>query len=139
SVNSNLEKSSFSSVGPTSDGRIKPELVAFGSGATVWKDIENTSASSGTSFTSPQIAGLAAGLWQARRHWTRKQIIENLLSSGTMADAPDSELGYGVPNFMDAYYGEILDLDGQKEMVLSAIYPNPLEGDLLFIKHGLGK
>src|SRR5690606_26407835 len=52
---------------------------------------------------------------------------------------PDSELGYGVPNFMDTYYGEILDLDGQKEMVLSAIYPNPLEGDLLFIKHGLGK
>lgn len=139
SVNSNMEKSSFSSVGPTSDGRIKPELAAFGSGATIWKDIENTSASSGTSFTSPQIAALAAGLWQARPHWTRKQLIENLLGSGTMADDPDSELGYGVPNFMDAYYGEILDLEDQREMALSVIYPNPLEGDRLFIEHGFGK
>lgn len=139
SVNNSLTRSGFSSIGPTKDGRIKPELVAFGSGVTVWRQADKTNTSSGTSFTSPQIAALAAGLWEARPDWTRETLIENLLASGTRADSPDSELGYGIPNFLDAYYGKLLETEPEKEWVQAFIYPNPLDGDLLNIDFGREK
>lgn len=135
SVTNKLERSSFSSTGPTADGRIKPDLAALGSGVTIWRQVENPSPSSGTSFSSPQIAALAAGLWQARPAWTKTQLIERLLASGTKAEDPDSDVGYGIPNFMDALYGEILDLE-PSEKYSSFIYPNPLEGNELFIHYG---
>lgn len=135
SVTSKLERSSFSSTGPTADGRIKPDLAAFGSGTTIWRQVEGPGSSSGTSFSSPQVAALAAGLWQARPEWTRAQLIERLLASGSRAEDPDSDLGYGVPNFLDAYYGEILDLEPE-DRIRSFIYPNPLKGNELFIHHG---
>src|SRR5690606_2158979 len=133
SVTNQLEKSSFSSTGPTADGRIKPDLVALGSGVTIWRQGDSPGFSSGTSFSSPQVAALAAGLWQARPEWTREQLIESLLASGTRSEEPDSELGYGVPHFLEAYYGKILD---QEEMKRAFIYPNPLDGQELFIHHG---
>jgi subtilisin family serine protease len=136
SVNYDLSRSSFSSIGPTYDGRIKPELVAFGSGVTVWRQIEEPNTSSGTSFTSPQIAALAAGLWQARPEWTLEQVIRNLLGSGNMADSPDNELGFGVPNFMDAYLGEILQIEEAGIQNLPLVFPNPLDGNELFIQYG---
>src|SRR5690606_22860195 len=139
SVNNNLTRSSFSSTGPTLDGRIKPELAAFGSGVTVWRQIEDTNTSSGTSFTSPQIAALAAGLWEARPDWTKEQLINKLLQSGTLADSPNSEIGYGIPNFLDAYFGELLELENEREWVRSRIFPNPLDGDRLKIDFGRGK
>jgi subtilisin family serine protease len=136
SVTNGLIKSSFSSTGPTFDGRLKPDLVAFGSGVTLWRKVEGPTTSSGTSFTSPQIAALAAGLWEARPEWTREQIIQNLLNSGTMAEAPNMEVGFGIPNFLDAYYGEILDLEEYKESELAVVYPNPLDGNQLFVEFG---
>lgn len=136
-VTSKMERSSFSSTGPTADGRIKPELVALGSGVTIWRQVESPGSSSGTSFSSPQVAALAAGLWQARPEWTREQLIERLLASGSNSEDPNSELGYGVPNFLDAYYGEILDLEPE-EMTESFIFPNPLDGNELFIQYGSG-
>ncbi|HLW18822.1 MAG TPA: S8 family serine peptidase [Cyclobacteriaceae bacterium] len=137
SVNNNLEKSGFSSTGPTADGRIKPDLVAFGSGVVVWRQVDNPNTSSGTSFTSPQVAALAAGLWQARPDWTKQELIERLLASATLADEPNSELGYGIPNFRDAYYGEILDLEQEESK--SYVFPNPLDGNELFIYYGKEK
>src|SRR5690606_24508036 len=73
SVTTQLERSSFSSTGPTADGRIKPDLAALGSGVTIWRQVDNPGASSGTSFSSPQVAALAAGLWEARPEWTKEQ------------------------------------------------------------------
>lgn len=135
SVTSKLDRSSFSSTGPTADGRIKPDLVALGSGVTIWRQVESPGSSSGTSFSSPQVAALAAGLWQAKPEWTRAQLIERLLASGSRAEDPDTDLGYGVPNFLDAYYGEVLGLEpGEKQR--SFIYPNPLGGNELFIHYG---
>ena len=64
-----LQKSNFSSFGPTSDGRIKPDISALGS----WVKValrEEVSYANGTSFSTPMVAGLAAGLWQAFPHLT---------------------------------------------------------------------
>ncbi|MEX2567339.1 MAG: S8 family peptidase [Cyclobacteriaceae bacterium] len=135
-INNNFEKAAFSSVGPSSDGRIKPELVAFGSGVTLWRYSNGTSFSSGTSFSAPQIAALAAGLWQAHPEWTRSQLKERLIASGSQFDEPDSELGYGVPNYLRAMYGTVDDLERKLVIPTPKVYPNPLDHQQLFIEFG---
>ncbi len=136
SVNKELNVSSFSSRGPTGDGRIKPDLAAFGSGTALIRANGQVGYSNGTSFSAPQITALAAGLWEAKPEWTKDKLIESLLNSGTQADDPDNLLGYGIPNFFDALYGEILSVDDNEEVMAWNVYPNPLFGDELQIYFG---
>src|SRR5690606_40173055 len=74
-----------------------------------------------------------SGLWQAKPEWTRAQLMERLLKSGSQANDPDTELGYGVPNFTSAYFWDDLE---PGEVAKSYLFPNPLDGDELFIHHG---
>lgn len=135
-ISNSLEKAGFSSVGPTADGRIKPELVAFGTGVTLWRYTTGPSFSSGTSFSAPQIAALAAGLWEAHPEWTRSQIKEMLIQSGHQFSNPDMNLGYGIPNYSRAMYGVINEIE-ESELVdkPTKIYPNPLDGNTLFVEY----
>ena len=137
SVNTDLTLSGFSSQGPTGDGRLKPELVAFGASPVLIRSNGTTGSSNGTSFSAPQITALAAGLWQARPDWTKDDLIENLLRSATQYENPDNLLGYGIPNFYDALYGKILSLQ-EAEAIEWKIYPNPLITDELTINFGVG-
>lgn len=134
-VNQNLEVSNFSSRGPTGDGRIKPDLTTYGNGVALIKSNGNLGFSNGTSFSAPQITALAAGLWEAKPEWTRSELVENLIRSATQADAKDNELGYGIPNFYDAYFGEVLGVNGEEE-ILWKVFPNPLAEDDLTIYFG---
>ncbi|RAI94098.1 S8 family serine peptidase [Algoriphagus yeomjeoni] len=136
SVNSELQVSGFSSRGPTGDGRIKPDLAAFGQGTALIRSNGEVGFSNGTSFSAPQISALAAGLWEAKPEWTKDQLIEALLNSGTQADDPDNQLGYGIPNFFRAYYGEILSVEENEETLAWSVFPNPLLGDQLTIYFG---
>ncbi len=135
-VTVNLNRATFSSIGPTADGRIKPDLMALGNGVRLWKTSNSTSTSSGTSFSAPQITALAAGIWQGRPHWTKDELIHYILQSGTNAEDPDNEFGYGIPNFLVAYYGEITEVNEVPELVQTEIYPNPSDGHELFIQFG---
>jgi serine protease AprX len=137
-VNNSLEKAGFSSVGPTADGRIKPEVVAIGTSVTLWRSNNGPSTASGTSFSAPQIAALAAGVWQAKPDMTRAEIKEALLGSGHIWDQPNMELGYGIPNFARLLHGAI---QGEEPIIVqdeTVIYPNPMDGNTLFIRHGSG-
>jgi subtilisin family serine protease len=138
SVKQDLDVSAFSSRGPTGDGRIKPDLVAFGSGAALIRSNGAVGYANGTSFSAPQITALAAGLWQARPEWTREDLILNLLRSATQYEKPDNILGFGIPNFYDAYYGEILDVEEEPELIPWKVFPNPLQEDELKIYFGTG-
>jgi serine protease AprX len=135
-ISNSLEKAGFSSVGPTADGRIKPELVAYGTGVTLWRYTSGPSFSSGTSFSAPQIAALAAGLWEAHPEWTRAQIKEKLIQSGHQFSKPDMNLGYGIPNYSRVMYGIVNDLE-ETELAnkQTKIYPNPLNGNTLFVEY----
>ncbi len=137
-VTNSLEKAVFSSIGPTADGRIKPELVAFGTSVTLWRSKNGPSTASGTSFSAPQIAALAAGVWQANPEMSRAEIKEALLGSGHNWDQPNMELGYGIPNFVRLQHGVI---QGEEPIIAgenTIIYPNPMDGNILFIRHGSG-
>ncbi len=89
---------SFSSRGPTFDGRIKPEICARGSGtacASASDDFALTTAS-GTSLSCPLIGGVAALVIDAHPNWTVMQVREAILMTADNADNPDNTYGWGI-------------------------------------------
>ncbi len=93
----------FSSVGPTADGRIKPDLVA--PGVRVWSADTLSSSYSykkGTSFSTPLIAGAVALLLQVDSTLTPMEIKDRLCSAGSQASSPDNLMGWGIPNILKA-------------------------------------
>ncbi len=101
SVDSTGTRSSFSSRGPSADRRIKPDLAAQGSSvllASASGGVSTYTRLSGTSFSCPLIAGLAACLIQARPNWPAPLVIRALRETASQANAPDTLLGYGIPN-----------------------------------------
>ncbi|WP_159470752.1 S8 family peptidase [Dyadobacter sp. 3J3] len=126
----------FSSVGPNAIGQLKPDISAVGSGAVVGNSTGTGSAttSSGTSFSAPQIAGLATILWQAFPKLTAQQIITALKKSGHQAANPDNLLGFGVPNgaLAETIIKNDFILLGTEPDVLNDIIlsPNPVQQDL---------
>ncbi len=135
-VNANLEVTNSSSRGPTADGRIKPDLAALSSGVALIRSNGTLGFASGTSFSSPQVTALAAGLMQAKPEWKREELIDNLKNSASQADDPDDLLGFGIPNFYLAYFGEILSSEDPIEEPVWKAYPNPIDGDILSILVG---
>jgi serine protease AprX len=92
----------FSSTGPTYDGRIKPNIAAQGAPAAVADLSGGVVYGSGTSFSSPIIAGMSACLWQANSSYSNMDIINALQESASQSENPDSLLGYGIPNYVTA-------------------------------------
>jgi serine protease AprX len=123
-------KSPTSSIGPTSDDRIKPDVVAQGVGTTVIRANGDVVTGSGTSFSSPLVAALVAGVWQRYPHLTNKQIIEAIRFSASQANLPDNELGYGVPHYVAVK--NYLERSNQDELI--AIFPNPVLQDKITIR-----
>lgn len=98
-VTASQVKSSFSSIGPTVDGRLKPDVVAQGSGTAFISTAGAVSAGNGTSYSAPLIAGGIACLMQAYPNLTPQQILDTVRQSASQASMPDNLLGYGIPNF----------------------------------------
>lgn len=120
---------SFSSVGPSSDNRIKPEVAAQGEGTFFATPDGSIAAGNGTSFAAPVVAGLSACLWQKYPDKTNYEIIDHILQSASQFDAPDSLKGYGLPDFEKAY---ALGTDDFKTSKLK-VYPNPFR-DSFYLK-----
>ena len=102
-VNNKGMNAIFSSVGDTSDGRVKPDIMAVGFMAAVAGDDGGTAFGNGTSFASPIFCGLAACLWQACPWLTVDELIDVVHRSSDRYDYPDNVFGYGVPNIWKAY------------------------------------
>ena len=135
SVSSASIVSAFSSRGPTADGRIKPELVAFGQGTVLIRSTGLPASAQGTSFSAPQVAALAAGLWEAKPEWTKEDLLQALIKSGNQQASPDNTLGHGIPNFRSAYFGALLALADEEKSAWS-LYPNPLFAEELAVVFG---
>jgi subtilisin family serine protease len=136
-VNSNLTYIPFSSTGPTVDDRIKPDVVALGMGTQIVRFDGEISFGSGTSFASPLIAGLAAGLWEAFPELNNIELIDLIRRGSSQYHSPDTLLGYGIPD-----YGRIVSfitaLDEESLTSEFKVYPNPVDNNKLFVE-GIGE
>lgn len=94
----------FSGKGPSSNGRVKPDVSAQGFGTVVADPWNGTGVfgANGTSFSSPLVAGMVASLWQCSPNAMSQAIIDAVRQSGSISSNPDSLLGYGIPDFMVA-------------------------------------
>lgn len=93
----------FSSYGPTSDNRVKPDAAAVGFNAVIANEKGETELASGTSFSSPILCGMTACLWQLFPKRSSHQVIQAVRLAGLRFSAPDNQLGYGITNFIYAY------------------------------------
>ena len=90
-------RAAFSSVGPTADGRIKPDVAAMGVGVKVARHLEHFyGVASGTSFSCPLTAGVVALIVQAHPTYTVDDVLTVLRGSASQASAPDTLLGWGI-------------------------------------------
>ena len=94
----------FSSYGPSSDGRVKPEVCAVGVQATLINPGGVIVNANGTSFATPLIAGFAASLWSALPDENAMQIRSRIIRSADRYLNPDmDQYGYGIPDAWKAY------------------------------------
>ncbi len=126
-VRSDNTAASFSSYGPTADGRIKPDVDALGSGAAVIEPNGNIDFSSGTSFSSPIMTGAMACLIQAYPDVDPATMREKVRQSAHLYNNPTSQLGYGIPDFGEAYE-DMMSVQDMDSNSLVQIYPNPSSG-----------
>jgi hypothetical protein len=82
---------------------------------------------SGTSFSSPIIAGLVACLWQSKPSVTNYDVYEAMQRSASQYANPDSLLGYGIPDFSNAFI--VLKVD-KTMLPATSIFPNPFTDHL---------
>lgn len=106
-VRSDSIPASFSSLGPTPDGRVKPELCAIGAGSALVASTGNTIYANGTSFSCPILAGMTACYLQAAKvklpNHSLDEIRTFMYQSGNLYQNPTPQMGYGIPNFQTAY------------------------------------
>jgi serine protease AprX len=124
----------FSSYGPTSDGRTKPDVVAVGSGITAASGSATNAYATGiqgTSFACPIAAGVAALVLKAHPSATPMQIIGALKATASLSSTPDRKLGWGIIDAVAAinYLGPT-DTGGGTPLrptayVLEQNFPNP--------------
>ncbi len=116
---------SFSSGGPTVDGRIKPEVVALGKAVlAVNPGIPSAySYVDGTSFANPLIAGVCALLLEAHPYWTPMQVREALMQTADRAHSPDNNYGWGLVNALAALnYRQPGDVNGDDRLNHDDVY-----------------
>lgn len=147
------KRSSFSSIGPRNDGEMKPNIS--GPGGNVLSSLSSFSSEgqnssmkvtfngreygfarlSGTSMSSPVVAGISALIWEANPYLSPrqiKQIIEETaredVRTGVLPEGGNTLWGHGKVNALDAIRSatgvvgtESYELDNHKW----SVYPNP--------------
>lgn len=94
---------SFSSYGPSSDGRVKPDIASVGVSAIVQTSSNTVGISNGTSYACPKMAGLGTALWQGFPEFTNMQIVQVIKEAGSIYNTPDNRIGYGIPDMKKAF------------------------------------
>jgi len=123
SVTSAGARSVFSSKGPTADSRIKPDVVAMGSGVSVIEPSGSNGFASGTSLAAPIVTSLITGLIQRFPDIDPGIIAQKIVSTASQSDHPDNSLGYGIPS-----YGAVkAELESLLPLEAISVYPNPTD------------
>ncbi len=123
---------SFSSIGPSYDGRVKPDVMAQGQYPYTYSGGTINNGGSGTSYSCPILAGMVACLWQALPGKNAQQIKQLVVQSSDNFSEPAvrsrTQYGYGIPNFSLALS------NGLSVAAFSTndfkVYPNPTDDSI---------
>lgn len=121
---------SFSSYGPSADGRVKPTVASVGVSTALSSSTGEIAGGNGTSFATPNLAGLVTCLWQAFPDFKSWEIIDAVKKSSSIYNAPNDRIGYGIPDFSKAFESLSLQRILRKaDVILQSdrikVYPNP--------------
>ena len=125
----------FTSHGPASDGDVKPNVAALGLYTVLASSSGTLTYGSGTSYSSPLMAGMAACLWQANPEASASQVKNAIEKSADLYNSPDTLLGYGIPDFEIADRILKFSLAASKESKWW-IYPNPAQNSFSIFQKG---
>jgi hypothetical protein len=122
-VNATETVTGFSSIGPSFDGRVKPDVMAQGQSVVLSDPSGNIVTANGTSFSSPIMAGMVACLWQAFPNKTNVEIKDLIVKSAERYANPNNQYGYGIPDYSLALSNGLGVNDFSKKNIF--VYPNP--------------
>ena len=98
--------STFTSYGPSSDGRVKPEICATGTASALVNTSGTATYGNGTSFATPIMAGMMACLLQKYKSQSENPsvttILQSVFKTGSLFSNPTAQMGYGIPDFKTA-------------------------------------
>jgi serine protease AprX len=148
-VGSSGTRSSFSSVGPSADGRVKPDVMAMGSGVTGASGATGyTSTLNGTSFSCPLAAGVAALVLSGNLEFnlTPLQVREAMRQTANRVNNPDRYYGWGIldalkaTNYVWIEHSPLANTEDTtaRTVVVSLKSRIPLIGDSTLIVYGIG-
>ncbi len=123
---------SFSSRGPNAQGVVKPDGMAMGRNAAVVDENNVVVRNNGTSFSSPIMAGAIASFWGALPNKTNLEIMQLVRESSSLYQNPNSQMGYGIPNFdlamtLNGVAGQNGGEDEGGQTLDYILFPNPME------------
>lgn len=127
-VKANETYATFSSIGPSFDGRIKPDVMAQGQNSVLSNTAGAIVTASGTSFSCPIMAGAIASFWQAVPSLTNQQVIDFVKQSADRFSNPDAQFGYGIPDFQLALNNALAVNQNAKYQFV--VYPNPVQNQM---------
>lgn len=97
-VDVNSNRASFSSIGPTADGRIKPDVDAMGVNVygALAGTVDKYGFSNGTSTATPIASGIGALLLSKYPYLDNYQIRSIILETASNSTTPNNLIGYGI-------------------------------------------
>lgn len=114
----------FTSFGPTADGRIKPDVVSVGFNTAYALNDSTYGHGHGTSYSSPNLAGLTACLWQAFPEKNNVEIMNAVKESSHLYNNPNDSIGYGIPDFWKAFQYLTSTYEANYNLGIN-VYPSP--------------
>jgi len=105
-VNSQGGRAGFSSIGPTADGRIKPDVMAMGESVytAAPSALDEYELVDGTSVSCPLVAGVAALILEINPSWTNQDIMTAIKSTASRSESPDNGYGWGIVDAREAAF-----------------------------------
>ena len=127
-INDAGNAASFSSHGPTYDGRIKPEVVAYGVSnyGAIAGTLNGYKFSSGTSAAAPIVSGIAAMLLSQYPYLKNTQIRSILLETSSNSANPNNQIGYGIISAKNAIEFPNLEFENGGFVIHKSILGNAL-------------
>ena len=123
---------SFSSIGPSFDGRVKPDVMAQGQASVVASTSGAITTANGTSFSSPIMAGMITSFWQALPNATNVEILQFVKQASDRFANPTAQFGYGIPNFQIALNIALsINTPVNATQTAFSIVPNPCNNEII--------